>query len=36
MLRSDCLTPAQAATIPGEVFQGDWYRHYKQMFADQL
>jgi FAD/FMN-containing dehydrogenase len=21
---------------PGEVFQSDWYRHYKQMFADQL
>jgi FAD/FMN-containing dehydrogenase len=21
---------------PGEVFQSDWYRHYKQMFADRL
>ncbi len=21
---------------PDEVFQSDWYRHYKQMFADQL
>ncbi len=21
---------------PGEVFQSDWYRHYKQMFADEL
>jgi len=20
---------------PGEVFQSDWYRHYKQMFADR-
>ena len=19
---------------PGEVFQSDWYRHYRQMFAD--
>ena len=21
---------------PGEVFQSDWYRHYKQMFADRI
>ena len=21
---------------PDEVFQSDWYRHYKRMFADQL
>ena len=21
---------------PGEVFQSDWYRHYKQMFADRV
>jgi len=21
---------------PGELFQSDWYRHYRQMFADQL
>lgn len=21
---------------PGEVFQSDWYRHYRQMFADRL
>ena len=21
---------------PPEVFQSDWYRHYKQMFADRL
>jgi FAD/FMN-containing dehydrogenase len=21
---------------PGEVFQSDWYRHYKKMFSDQL
>jgi hypothetical protein len=21
---------------PHEVFQSDWYRHYKQMFADRL
>jgi FAD/FMN-containing dehydrogenase len=21
---------------PAEVFQSDWYRHYKTMFADQL
>jgi hypothetical protein len=21
---------------PGELFQSDWYRHYKGMFADQL
>jgi FAD/FMN-containing dehydrogenase len=21
---------------PGEVFQSDWYRHYRSMFADQL
>jgi FAD/FMN-containing dehydrogenase len=21
---------------PDEVFQSDWYRHYKQMFADRL
>jgi hypothetical protein len=21
---------------PGDVFQSDWYRHYKEMFADQL
>src|SRR5262245_42007504 len=21
---------------PAEAFQGDWYRHYKRMFADQL
>ena len=21
---------------PGEVFQSDWYRHYKRMFADRL
>jgi FAD/FMN-containing dehydrogenase len=21
---------------PGEIFQSDWYRHYKQMFADKL
>jgi FAD/FMN-containing dehydrogenase len=21
---------------PGEVFQSDWYRHYRRMFADQL
>jgi FAD/FMN-containing dehydrogenase len=21
---------------PGEIFQSDWYRHYKQVFADKL
>jgi FAD/FMN-containing dehydrogenase len=21
---------------PGEVFQSDWYRHYKKMFADKI
>jgi hypothetical protein len=21
---------------PAEVFQSDWYRHYKRMFADGL
>jgi hypothetical protein len=21
---------------PGEVFQSDWYRHYREMFADRL
>ena len=21
---------------PGEIFQSDWYRHYKRMFADRL
>jgi hypothetical protein len=21
---------------PSEVFQSDWYRHYKAMFADKL
>jgi hypothetical protein len=21
---------------PGEVFQSEWYRHYRQMFADRI